>query len=141
MDNDELEYYEKMEKLFVQYKDSIVAVGECGLDYDRLHYADKKTQLRAFPIHFEWAQKFDLPMYLHSRNCKDDFVNIMKQNIKKIKGGVVHSYTGCEEELKELLAMGLYIGVNGVSVREEKNIEVLKKIPIDRIMLESMFIS
>lgn len=126
-----------MEQLLEQHKDHIVAIGECGLDYDRFHYADKETQLKAFPIHFDWAEKFDLPMYLHSRNCKTDFLNIVKANRKRFKGGVVHSFTGDLEELTELIAMGLYIGVNGCSLKTSENIEIVKQIPLDLIMLES----
>ena len=70
------------------------------MDYDRLHYSDKKTQLQAFPIHFEWAQKYKLPMYLHSRNCSEDFINFVSKNRDKFSSGVVHSYTGDEKELK-----------------------------------------
>ena len=126
-----------MERLLAEHRQHIVAVGECGLDYDRLHYADKETQLRAFPIHFDWAEKFGLPMYLHSRNCKEDFVRIVKEARKRFSSGVVHSYTGDEEELAELLALDLYIGVNGCSLKTEENIEVVRKIPLERIMLES----
>ncbi len=58
-------------------------------------------------------------MYLHSRNCKDDFLSILKQNRHKFSTGVVHSYTGDSEELEELLKMGLYIGVNGCSFKTD----------------------
>lgn len=137
-ENDEQEYYERMEKLLASHESHVVAVGECGLDYDRLNYADKETQLRAFPIHFDWAEKYNLPMYLHSRNCKEDFVRIVKENRKRFKGGVVHSYTGDAEELNELLTMDLYIGINGCSLKTEENIEIVKQIPLNRIMLESL---
>lgn len=111
-----------MEKCFKNFKEKIVAVGECGLDYDRFHFSSKQEQLKAFPIHFDWAEKYNLPMYLHSRNCKQDFLSIVKKNRDKFKTGVVHSYTGDEEELKELLEMGLYIGINGCSLKTEQNL-------------------
>ena len=76
-------------------------------------------------------------MYLHSRNCKDDFVNIVSKNRDRFPGGVVHSFTGCKEELEYLLDMDLYIGVNGCSLKTEENLEVTKLIPLDRIMLET----
>ena len=47
-----------MELLFEKYKDKVVAVGECGLDYDRLDYSSKEQQMNAFPIHFDWAEKY-----------------------------------------------------------------------------------
>lgn len=76
-------------------------------------------------------------MYLHSRNCAEDFVKILKLNRDKFSSGVVHSYTGSEKELCELLEMDLYIGINGCSLKTEENLEIVKKIPIDKIMFET----
>ena len=61
----------------------------------------------------------------------------MKENRSKFSGGVVHSFTGDEEELRELLAMDLFIGVNGCSLKTPENLEILKKIPMNKIMLET----
>lgn len=135
--NDRESYLQSMEDLFEKFKDKVVAVGECGLDYDRFHFASKEEQMEAFPLHFEWSEKYKLPLYLHSRNCKDDFLEIVKKNRDKFKEGVVHSYTGCQDELKELLELDLYIGVNGCSLKTEENLEVVRKIPLERIVLET----
>ena len=75
-------------------KDKFIAVGECGLDYDRLEYADKESQLLAFAPHFDLAQKHQLPMYLHSRATGREFTDIVKANRHKFSTGVVHSFTG-----------------------------------------------
>ena len=90
-----------------------------------------------FPPHFDLAQKHGLPMYLHSRSTKGDFVRLVKENRHKFSTGVVHSFTGDEEELRELLKLDLYIGVNGCSFKTAENLEVVRQIPIDRIMLET----
>jgi TatD DNase family protein len=63
-----------------------------------------------FPRHFELAEKYQLPMYLHSRNCEEDFLRIVKENRKRFPTGVVHSFTGTKSELKALIEMDLYIG-------------------------------
>ena len=76
-------------------------------------------------------------MYLHSRACEEDFLKIMRENRNKFENGCVHSYTGTKSEMLELVEMGLYIGLNGCSLKNKENVEFVKDIPIDRIMLET----
>lgn len=131
------EYQKRMECLIESLGRKCVSIGECGLDYDRLEYSDRDTQLKVFPMHFDLAKKYNLPMYLHSRNCPDDFVRLVKENRDKFTTGCVHSFTGGAKELKELIEMGLYIGLNGCSLKTEENIEIMKTVPLDRMMIES----
>ena len=133
------EYFKQIESVLADHnlKNRIVAVGECGLDYDRFEYADKETQLKVFPRHFELTEKFNLPMYLHSRATGQEFNDIIKENRSRFPGGVVHSFTGTEEELQQLLAMDLYIGLNGCSLKTEQNCAVAAQVPLDRLMLET----
>lgn len=49
----------------------------------------------------------------------------------------MHSFTGTENELNELLALDLYIGINGISLKTEENVNVVKQIPLDKLMLET----
>lgn len=130
-------YYQNMTDIVSKYKTKCIAIGECGLDYDRLHYSCKEDQLKHFPIHFEIAKETNLPMYLHNRNTNGDFVRLVKENRHKFSNGVVHSFTDSAEELQSCLDLGLYIGVNGCSLKTKENMEVVKKIPLDRIMLET----
>jgi TatD DNase family protein len=76
-------------------------------------------------------------MYLHSRNTENDFYLITKENRYKFSNGVVHSFTEDEDVLQQYLSLDLYIGVNGCSLKTEENLNVVKKIPLDRIMLET----
>ena len=55
----------------------------------------------------------------------------------KISEGVVHSFSGDATELKELLSMGFYIGVNGCSLKTQQNLDVVKLIPLDKLMVET----
>jgi TatD DNase family protein len=76
-------------------------------------------------------------MYLHSRSTEGDFPRIVKENRHKFSTGVVHSFTGDLEELNHLLEIDLYIGINGCSLKTPENCEVVKHVPLDRIMLET----
>ena len=104
-----------------------IAIGECGLDYDRLERADKEMQKMVFLKHFELSEAFNLPLYLHARAAGDDFVNIIKKNRKRFTKGVVHCFTGSEEYLAALLKLDLYIGVTGLSFKTAENCEMVKK--------------
>ncbi len=107
------------------------------MDYDRLGYADRDAQMKAFPPHFELAEKTGLPMYLHNRNTQGDFVEILRRNRDRFSKGVVHSFTGDAEELRSLLDMDLFIGINGCSLKTQQNCEVAATVPLDRILLET----
>lgn len=56
----------------------LVAIGECGLDYDRLEYCNKETQLISFENQLQLACNYELPLFLHNRNTNGDFLNLMK---------------------------------------------------------------
>lgn len=122
----------------------LVAFGEFGLDYDRLHYCNKNVQLHSFAAQLKVAAALDpqLPLFLHSRAAHDDFVRLLKEafgeKLEKLqKGGVVHSFTGTIEEMEELMELGLYIGINGCSFKTEDNCTVVKAVHLDRLMIET----
>ncbi len=118
---------------------AVVAVGECGLDYDRLHFCSKELQKEGFLCQINIAAKFNLPLFLHDRNCEDDFAAIIHDNMSVISrvGGVAHSFTDSMEHMHVLLDLGLYIGINGCSLKSEQNIEVASSVPLDRLLLET----
>eukprot|EP00948_MAST-09A_sp_MAST-9A-sp1_P003406 g3406.t1 len=118
---------------------TVVAIGELGLDYDRLFFADKQSQKYAFLQQLDIAEKFTLPLFLHSRSCHEDFIKIMRENKTKWEkgGGVVHSFTGSLKEALECIELGLYIGINGCSLKTDENLKVAAGLPLDKIMLET----
>ena len=133
-------YLEALKTVVRENADVVKAIGECGLDYDRLHFCEKETQKKYFQFQFELAKEFDLPLFLHSRNSREDFYEILKRNVKHLrKGAVVHSFTGTREEFEELLALDdkIYIGVNGCSLKTEENVNVVQSIPLNRMLLET----
>jgi len=122
-----------------------VAVGECGLDYDRLHHASADVQRRHFRSQLVLAKKYHLPLFLHSRAAHTDFVQILREEgfgedggkVVGARGGVVHSFTGTVEEVTELMNMGFHISVNGCSLKTEENLKATAAIRPENIMLET----
>ncbi|KAG5927889.1 hypothetical protein E4U42_001596 [Claviceps africana] len=123
---------------------SLVALGEFGLDYDRLHYCNAAIQRHAFAAQLELAASLrpQLPLFLHSRAAHADFVSLLRtafgDRLEGLeRGAVVHSFTGTREELAELMDLGLYIGINGCSFKTADNCDVVRAVRLDRLMIET----
>ncbi|KAJ1654400.1 hypothetical protein IWQ61_005666 [Dispira simplex] len=137
--NDPEGYYNQLLSLARshEYQGRVVAIGECGLDYDRIQFCPKKVQLEYFIKQLDLAETTGLPMFLHNRNTGNDFIDIMRQHRHRIRGGVVHSFTGSLEEALALVDLDLYIGINGCSLKTEENLRVVKAIPCHKLMIET----
>lgn len=133
-------FTEKLRQLAVTAKSEryAVAFGEIGLDWDRLFLSPKETQLKYFEVQLDMAVELQLPLFLHMRNCFDEFAALIKPRLEQLpKRGLVHSFTGTETEMKALVELGFDIGVNGCSMKTEENIAVVKEIPLERLQIET----
>lgn len=113
---------------------NVIGIGEIGLDY---HYDgfNKEKQITVFEKQLSLAEKYNLPVVVHSRDAGYDTINILKKY--KVKG-VIHSFSGSLEMAKEYIKLGFYLGVNGViTFKNCKLIEVYKKIGIQNIVFET----
>ncbi|XP_037477127.1 deoxyribonuclease TATDN1 isoform X2 [Triticum urartu] len=116
----------------------VVAVGECGLDYDRLQFCPSDIQKKYFEKQFELAKAVKLPMFLHMRAAGGDFSEIVSKNLYRFPGGVTHSFTGTAEERDKLLSIeNMFIGINGCSLKTKENLEIVGGIPAERMMIET----
>lgn len=131
-------YYSQLCAAIDENRDKIVAIGECGLDYDRLHFCPADVQKKYFERQLDLVVKYQLPLFLHCRNSFEDFYDIIQRNLSKItNGGVVHSFDGTIEEAKKLIELGFYIGINGCSLKTAEQLKVVAEIPNERILVET----
>jgi TatD DNase family protein len=119
-------------------KRRVVAFGEIGLDYDRLHFCDAETQRVWFERQLDVAVELGLPLFLHSRAAADDFARILSARLDRLpKRGVVHSFTGTLEEMQQIIDLGFDVGINGCSLKTEENLAVVKELPLERLQFET----
>ncbi len=115
-------------KKFAQNK-KCVAIGEIGLDYHWMS-STKKVQKEFFTSQIELAAALDLPVIVHDREAHGDTLDILKTTKPK---GVVHCFSGSKEMAREIIKLGMYIGLNGVVTFNNAR----KSLPLDRLVLET----
>ena len=115
----------------------VVGVGEIGLDYHYNH-SPQDVQKEVFQKQLRLAEKFKLPVEIHTREAEADTVTILKEFQGRVKG-VLHCFTGTQWLANEALALGFDISISGVCTF--KNAESLratiKSLPLDRIHIET----
>jgi TatD DNase family protein len=120
-------------------KDLVVAVGECGLDYNR-NFSPPDTQRRAFEAQLEIATEVGKPVYLHERDAHDDFTRILERWRPKLAGGVVHCFTGDRRALDRYLGIDLHLGFTGWLCDERRGLhlrDLVTRVPRSRLMVET----
>lgn len=136
--NDPDNYYSKLCNYIENNRNKIVAIGECGLDYDRLKFCDADIQRKYFEKQLNLTEKYQLPLFLHCRNSFDDFYAIIMRNKEKIKyGGVVHSFDGTLEQAMKFIDFGFSIGINGCSLKTDEQLKIVAQIPTENILIET----
>jgi TatD DNase family protein len=117
----------------------VVALGECGLDFNR-NYSPRDDQVRCFRAQLELAAELRLPLFLHERDAHDTFTGILREHRASLAGAVVHCFTGTRAQLEAYLALDLHIGVTGWICDERRGADLVAAapaIPADRLMVET----
>jgi len=114
-----------------------VAVGEIGLDF----YWDKtftEQQYLAFEEQIRWALEFDLPIAIHSRNSTDECIDVVRRNQNGKLKGVFHCFSGNEEQARQIMDLGFYLGIGGVVTFKNGGLDkVFETIGLERVVLET----
>lgn len=124
---------EKIKELYK--KEKVVAVGEIGLDY-HYDFSPRERQKEIFEQQLILAKELDLPVIVHDRESHEDSLNLLK---KHKPAGVVHCFSGSAEMAKEVVKLGMYIGIGGAVTfkNAKKPVEVVEYLPLDRLLLET----
>jgi len=112
-----------------------IAIGEIGLDY---HYSTefKQEQHAAFREQLSWAVEHDLPALIHVRDATEDALIILRE-FPTLRG-IMHCWSGSEEVARQVVDMGLYLGIGGIiTFKNCKLREHLSSIPLERLVLET----
>ena len=114
--------------------DKVIAIGEIGLDY---HYTkeNKEEQKKLFERQLKLAQKYHLPVVIHSRDATEDTITMLKKypNVK----GVIHSFSGSVETAKIYIKMGYKLGINGVVTFKNSHLKETVLEVLDSIVFET----
>jgi len=119
----------------------VVAIGECGLDFNRM-FSPQKVQEEWFEKQLVLAAELKKPLFLHEREAHASFMKIISAHRKNLGAIVVHCFTGNKSEVEAYLQLDLHIGFTGVICNESRGKhlrEILssKIIPLDRLMIET----
>lgn len=116
----------------------VVALGETGLDY----YYQKDNiplQQESFRQHIRIGKALKKPVIVHTRDARQDTLNILSEEKASECGGVLHCFTEDLETAKKLLDLGFYISFSGiVTFRNAESLrEVARYVPLDRLLIET----
>jgi TatD DNase family protein len=117
--------------------DAVVAIGECGLDYNR-DFSPRPVQREWFEKQAALSVELGMPLFLHEREAAEDFIAILRNcGVKRM---VVHCFTGGEAVLERCLEMGAFIGITGWICDERRGLRLrslARRIPAGRLLLET----
>jgi len=117
----------------------VKAWGEIGLDFNRMH-SPRIDQERWFVRQLDAGEAAGLPMIFHERDSEGRFLQLLISNWGPHRKGVVHCFSGTDDELDAYLSMGLHIGITGiltVKTRGETLRRMVRRIPAELLLVET----
>lgn len=128
--------WQEIEQLVTNYRQSVIGIGEIGLDYYYNH-SPKAVQIEALHAQLQLALNHNLPVSFHVRGAFDDFWPIF-DNFIGLRG-VLHSFTDSPENAERGFARGLFVGLNGISTftKDSRQKDFFEAVPVERMVLET----
>ncbi|MDR0807043.1 MAG: TatD family hydrolase [Enterobacteriaceae bacterium] len=131
------EHLAQLQQMLAQRSDKVVAVGEIGLD-DYMETPQSERQLWLLSEQLKLANRYDLPVILHSRRTHDKLAKLLRQT-KQARTGVIHGFSGSLAQAQAFVRLGYAIGVGGVITyeRAQKTRQVMAQLPLSSLLLET----
>ena len=116
----------------------VVGIGETGLDY---YYSQESAsqQQENFVVHLQAAAQSKLPVIVHSRDAREDTLNLLREHSNQEVGGVLHCFTESWEMARAAMDMNFFISISGIVTFRNAGAlrEVVRKLPLDRLLIET----
>ncbi|HEY8893141.1 MAG TPA: TatD family hydrolase [Clostridium sp.] len=122
-------------KLFNKYMETTKYIGEVGLDYSKEHISSKSKQITIFDYICSLSKDKNKIFSVHSRGAEADVLEILVKN--KIKSAVFHWYSGKVDFINDIVGQGYYLSVNYSMTKSKTGREIIKNIPLNKILVES----
>ena len=126
-----------LEQMLKQRSEKVIAIGEIGLD---LYMEDPQfdRQQEILDAQLRLARDHDLPVILHSRRTHDKLVQHLRR-IAVPRCGVVHGFSGSEQQALAFIRAGYAIGVGGTITypRASKTRNTIARLPLTSLLLET----
>lgn len=129
-----LEAFEEIETIVSDYHEDIIGIGECGLDFCQITPKLREQQIDLFKLQLTLSQKYNLPLLIHNRKAGTELLSLLA---KGSYTGVFHCFSGSKKLVKEVYKLGFYFGISGLLTLDTGLQEVVKTIPLERIVLET----
>ncbi len=117
-------------------RENPVALGECGLDFYTSRI-DERWQKQLFSEQLQLARNHDLPVIVHVRKALDEVIAILRR--QESMRGVVHSFSGSEQQARQLYDLGFRLGIAAtVGFERARRLRaVVAVMPDDALLIES----
>lgn len=138
VDNLKEEDYEDLRALYQNNTNHIVAYGEIGLDYVKMH-SEPTNQRFHFNKQIELAKELALPIVVHNREAEQDTLKILETQPALSYGGIMHCFSGDYEFATRIIDLGMFISIPGIVTFKNASTlhDVVEKIPLEYMVVET----
>lgn len=116
----------------------VKAIGEIGLDFFR-NLSPKDVQMARFRQQINLAKELGLPIVIHARDAQKEVLTILREEEAGEIGGVFHCFSGDYDMARSFMDMGFSLSIPGtITFKNSSELrEVIKRIPLDQILVET----